>query len=367
MNGTSLPVATLARDEGEQLISRLGKGPVRLRAISQPTEYLYDLVRRWEHTIPGELTYRPKQHDLARIDVDFRNDPADKVIEHRFDIIPHTNFTSGYPAVTLARHHRTDWVTAGDSVQWTSVAEVLSKELQYSEGRYHQPGSTGYEQWFGPFQRPRINQANQLPSRTGDNLSLQVPAWGESGNDHVGYWGSGSLGQSVALYQGQTLIGQTEYDYLGAALSPARLPYRLVATTERDASAYPYSTRTHTEWRFTSETVAAGQSTSLPLIQLDYDLDTDLEGRASRSAALTITPLHLPGVPKSNTIRSSGLDVSYDDGATWHTERLTQTSKGWKTTLHAPARARYVTVRAHAQDKQGNSVEQTMVRAFGLR
>ncbi|MEU8382539.1 hypothetical protein [Streptosporangium sp. NPDC048865] len=89
--------------------------------------------------------------------------------------------------------------------------------------------------------------------------------------------------------------------------------------------------------------------------------------RVSRSAALTVVPSHLPGGPKSSTIRSGELQVSYDDGATWRTRRLTRTGDGWRARLGAPAGARYVSLRAAAEDDRGNAVEQTIVRAFGLR
>jgi hypothetical protein len=177
----------------------------------------------------------------------------------------------------------------------------------------------------------------------------------------------GQLSQSLALYQGKTLVSQADGGYLSTGLSPQRLGYKLVATTERDTAVYPYSTRTRTTWRFTSGTAAEGRPAALPLIQLDYGVDTDTSGKASRSAKLTLTPSHLPGGPDSKAIRSAGLDVSYDDGATWHEQRLDQTHDGWQTKLRAPATARYVTLRATAKDAYGDSVEQTIVRALALK
>ncbi|MEV6867899.1 hypothetical protein AB0M44_43820 [Streptosporangium subroseum] len=364
---TPLTVASLTRDEGEELISRLGKGPVRLHVESNPaTEYLYDLVRRWDGAIPGNLTYQPKQRDLARVDVDFRDDPADEVDEYRFDISPYTNTKMGYTILSRAGRNRTDWVTA-DGVKWMSEANIARKTLQYAGERSYKAGSTTYEQWFGPIQRPRITNAIALPTRTGDNLQVQAPGWGDSGADHAGLAAYGQLEQSMALYQGDALVTQTDGPAIGVDLSPGRLPYRLVTTTERDASLYPYSTHTQTAWRFTSATAGSDTPAPLPLVQLDYTVNTDLTGRASRSAALTLTPSHLPTGPASTTIRSAGLDVSYDDGVTWSKEHPKQTADGWEIKLHAPSRAQYVTLRAQAQDKQGNSVEQTIVRAFGLK
>ncbi|MEU4409670.1 S8 family serine peptidase [Streptosporangium sp. NPDC023963] len=364
---TPLTVASLTMDEGEQLISRLGKESVRLRTVSRPdTAYLYDLVRRWEQSVPGDLTYRPAHRDLARVDVDFRNDPADEVAEYRFDVVPGLNTKVGYTLLSRSKRERTDWVTPGDSVRWTSEAEIPRKTWQFSGERSYRAGSTTGEQWFGPIQRPRVNDSIALPVREGNTLHVQVPGWGDSGADHVGLFGPGQLDQTTSLHQGGTLVAETGGYVLDAEVGQAGLPYRLVTTTERDAAAYPYSTTTRTVWNFTSAPSGSAEPVALPLVQLDYAVDTGVDGRASRSAALTILPSHLPGGPKA-AIRSGELQVSYDDGATWRTERLTRTGDGWRARLDAPARARYVSLRAGARDERGNAVEQTIVRAFGLR
>ncbi|WP_239117018.1 S8 family serine peptidase [Planotetraspora phitsanulokensis] len=363
---TPLTVASLTKDAGEQLIARLKEGPVRLHVTSHPaTEYLYDFVRTWRGAVPKDVTYKPKQDDLARVEVDFRNDPADEVDEYRYDLSPGLSAKVGATMLSRAQGHRTDWVTA--DARWMSEAEVPRESIQYGGSVSYRAGSTAHEEWFGPIQRPRINDAVGLPRRTGDAVQVEVPGWGDSGANHAGLAVPGQLAQSLALYQGDTLVTQTEGGFLYADVPPGRRPYTLVATTERDAAVYPLSLRTTTRWRFTSATADPERAAQLPLIQLDYGVDTDAGGSADRSARLTLTPSHLPGGPDSGRIRSAGLDVSYDDGATWHRQRLDRTRDGWVTRLHAPADAEHLTLRATAEDTYGNSVEQTVVRAIGLK
>jgi hypothetical protein len=359
---TPLTVASITKDEGEQLVSQLQGGPVRLGVTSHPaTGYLYDLVRTWKGAVPREVTYQPKEHDLSKVDVDFRSGPADEVDEYRFDA---SGVGSTRP-IWAHQGHRTDWVTAG--VTWMSEADILGKAIQYSGSASYRAGESAYEQWFGPIQRPRINDAVTLPRRTGDSVEIEVPGWGDSGADHAGVAVPGELSESLALYQGDTLVSRADGGYLSTGLWPKRLGYKLVATTERDPAVYPYSTRTRTTWRFTSGTAAEGRPAALPLIQLDYGVATDTSGKADRSAKLTLTPSHLPGGPDSSAIRSAGLDVSYDDGDTWHEQRLDRTHDGWHTRLRAPATAQHVTLRATAGDANGDGVEQTIVRAFALK
>ncbi|MFC5828900.1 hypothetical protein [Nonomuraea insulae] len=112
---------------------------------------------------------------------------------------------------------------------------------------------------------------------------------------------------------------------------------------------------------------ASQAAEQLPLVQLDYEVETDGDGRAARRAPLTLVASHLPGGPRSDTIKQVTLDVSYDDGVTWREERLSRRGDGWRAELRAPSGARYVTLRAGAQDRKGNTIEQTIVRAYGLK
>ncbi|MEU4681388.1 hypothetical protein [Micromonospora sp. NPDC023737] len=148
-------------------------------------------------------------------------------------------------------------------------------------------------------------------------------------------------------------------------LSREPLPYRLVSENRRDAWAGPYSTATRTEWGFTSGAVSSVWNPSL--IQLDYAVDTDVDGKAKRNADLTVTALHLPTATEASAIRTVTVDLSYDDGVTWHHAKLKRGGDGWRTRIDAPHNARFVTLRATARDARGNSVDQSTTRAFGLR
>ncbi|GAA3482898.1 hypothetical protein [Streptomyces yanii] len=94
-------------------------------------------------------------------------------------------------------------------------------------------------------------------------------------------------------------------------------------------------------------------------------MDTDKAGRANRHAELTVAASHLPGTTAA--IGKPSLAVSYDDGATWQRPELDRDGSGWRTALHTPKSAGFVTLRVTARDAAGNSVSQTLTRAFGLR
>ncbi|TWD17634.1 hypothetical protein FB570_111247 [Streptomyces sp. T12] len=82
--------------------------------------------------------------------------------------------------------------------------------------------------------------------------------------------------------------------------------------------------------RTLAASAAAGSDSAapLPLIQLDHAITTDTAGKAERNAKPTLTPSHLAlsALPPTSANHNGCLEVSYDDGATWHRMSLTRTS-----------------------------------------
>jgi hypothetical protein len=195
-----------------------------------------------------------------------------------------------------------------------------------------------------------------------------VPAWGDSGG-HAGVVWADVDTSKISLSQGDQLLGEDVNEGIVTVegLSPDPLPYRIVVEGDRNLPERPYSTRTRTEWGFTSGTADHTVLTTLPLVQLDYAVPTDPSGTAHHRTGLTLTPSHLNGAAGKGAIRAVTLEVSYDEGATWHRTALRQSGGSWKTQLAAPSRARFASLRTTARDTKGNSVSQTLIRAFGLK
>jgi hypothetical protein len=58
--------------------------------------------------------------------------------------------------------------------------------------------------------------------------------------------------------------------------------------------------------------------------------------------------------------------VSYDEGARWTPAVVRKAGQRFEALLDHPDGAPYVSLRASAQDSDGNTVEQTLIRAYGL-
>ncbi|WP_245791135.1 S8 family serine peptidase [Actinacidiphila rubida] len=359
-----LTVATLDADQGADLIAAIGRGDGTLTVDSHPTtDYLYDVVHHWSGGVPADPTWSETRDSLARVDVSFRNYRQGKAMEYRTDVWH--GWVDGNQLTAPAQGERTDWVTSG--VDWVDDAFIVSETGQHAVDVLHYTaGRPAKVTWFGPIQRPRMGPAYQ-PVRYLDTMYVVAPGWGDSGHGHVGEAGGNfDVKDWVSLYQGDRQLDWGNAEWLQVpGLAADRLPYRLVVDNDRAAWADPYSTHTLTEWDFTSAGTGADAAVALPLIQLDYAVDTDTAGRADRHADLTVTASQLPGVTAA--VGRPSVDISYDDGTTWQHAGLDHRGDGWRTSLHAPKSAGFATLRVTARDAAGDTVSQTITRAFGLR
>ncbi|MDX2847763.1 S8 family serine peptidase [Streptomyces sp. PA03-3a] len=370
--GAPLPVASLGTDDSARLLSRLRKpGTATLKVVSHPyPRYAYDLIRHNDGAVPRDPSYRPGPGELARIDESFRNTKQGRAVAYREDVSVIGNRPTLVDATQVAAQGAlTSWVTAGE--RWISAA-AMPDLGQRGVIRTYKARSTASETWFAPIQRPRaLNDGISwtAPFRVGDIISTSsLPAWGDSGG-HAGVtWADGDTSK-ISLYQGDELLGEDYNERIVTAeeLSPDPRPYRIVVEGERNLPDRPYSTRTRSEWGFVSSTTDYTTLTPLPLVQLDYAVATDLSGKAQRRTGLTVTASHLKGAAGAGAIRTVTLEVSYDDGATWRKATLRQSGNGWKAQLDAPSRARFASLRTTARDSKGNSVSQTLIRAFGVK
>lgn len=362
-----LTVATLTSGQGAELLRSLDRHRPEVTVTSHPTtDYAYDVVHHWTGAVPARPTWTSTRRDLARVDMSFRHHRQGPALEARFDVWH--GWTAGNQLVAPAQGERTDWVTA--DVPWTQSAHLPGEMGQSSAEVLRYPArSAGAVTWFGPVLRPRMGPLDSQPVRYLDQMYVPVPGWGDSGGGHVGSTGGGNFDvrNRATLYQGdrELLWSNAEFLPVNGGLPAEELPYRVVVDNDRAAWAGPYSTHTLTEWTFTSGASGPDAVEPLPLIQLDYGVDTDTAGRAARTARLTVTPSHLPGIEA--TVGRPTVEVSYDDGATWKRLDLTRDRGSWSARLAAPRGARFATLRTVVEDADGNQVTQTITRAFGLR
>ncbi|MFF5726997.1 S8 family serine peptidase [[Kitasatospora] papulosa] len=379
---TTIPVASVRKGAGEQLIEAARRGSKLSVDQRRFASYVYDLVDRHDGTIPDRsLAFTPSSRQLAKVENTFYGHKATLGGGYRYDI-PDYGPGVGFEEYEKFPGTRTEWANPlpGASFWYENHSvlnadasdtahEMRSAELDYTAGRTYRAD------WFAPVTGPRLGTAYWGPFRTADNdVQFNITPWTDSGEGHSGSMPVDEYDTtSYAFHQGDTLIKKGE-GRAGYAwdLSAGKLPYRLVIDAERDAAVWKTSTRTHTEWNFVSGALPDGtERADIPLLQLDYEVDTDLAGdvRAGRAVEVGLgsgTQAWLDGAVKATT---ASLSVSYDEGGSWSAVELRKGPAGtWTAKLRTPAKgASSVSLKAHAEGPGGLAVDQEIIRAFGLK
>ncbi|WP_326570188.1 S8 family serine peptidase [Actinacidiphila glaucinigra] len=371
-----IPVASLTVDEGGDLIKEIASpGKTKLAVEAHPSpRYLYDLADYHHGGVPEDPSASTDPGSLARIDNVFATPAGKEIRESREDSPPYEQYPAGhpysfgprnptFPREPVAPGPRTDWVSAGDGVKWQQYAGVADGLSSFTDIVGYRPRSVQSENWFGPLIRPRM-LSFEAPQRFGDVITGIMTGFGDGGAAHSG--STGLMSRDFALYQGDEKVYQSgPYAEFGVGgLAPQSLPYRLVADTQGNTDVTPYSSTTHTEWRFQSGTADAQV---IPLVQLDYETDVDRAGRAKRTSVFSVKPVVLGSDTAKDAVSSVKLEVSYDDGASWQPQDVKAADGTWQAHLHAPARAGYVSIRVTATQHNGGGITQTVTRAFGLK
>jgi hypothetical protein len=174
----------------------------------------------------------------------------------------------------------------------------------------------------------------------------------------------------LTLRQGDTVIGRgtRSSEQFTVPTRPAR--YRLTLDVTGIPGKSPgrdTSTATSTSWTVRSKPAKNDQPVVLPLIQIGYDIATDLNNavRADQAYPLVLQPGYQPGADGPGQFEVD-VQVSYDDGAHWRTARTRGAGTVTASVPAAPAGAGNASVRVTARDRVGNQIEQTIIRAWKI-
>ncbi|WP_328907768.1 S8 family serine peptidase [Streptomyces sp. NBC_00234] len=376
---SAIPVATVHRDAGKALIATAKAGILKLTVKqTEHTPFVYDLTRDYPGQVPDrELVYKPSQRDLARIDARYYSATEGKLSEgYRSDFTLSPSFNM--PEIEWHPGTRTEWVTPGQV--WREFhAQGVDGPLPWvmvSGDNTYAKGSTSRLDWFAPLTRPAQSESfGVYNSRWQNYMTWNVQAWA-SASDNMrlgGYLPWGETPSHLQVFQGDKLIHDNPVsgDMQWVEVPAGNLPYRTVLDVERPGDVFRLSTRTHSEWTFMSDTVDSDFFEPFSVLNLNYELESDLHGdvKANTTQRIALKPvsMDLGTVPgKVTTVR---LDVSYDDGATWQKVTLAKGSGGSWTGSFRTARkpGGFVSVRASAGTDRGFGVKNEIIRAYGLR
>ncbi|MEU3166677.1 hypothetical protein [Streptosporangium sp. NPDC006930] len=166
----------------------------------------------------------------------------------------------------------------------------------------------------------------------------------------------------IALYRDGALVGEEPSTWGEFTVPAGAADYRLVTESERGAPA-TLSTRTSTAWTFRSEHVGGESPLPLPISVIGFSpaLDAHNSAPGGRTYSVPVTVRQQAGSGAGKP-RDLAVEVSYDDGATWSRTKV----HNGAVTLRHPAAGGFASLRATSTDTAGNTVEQTVIRAYRI-
>ena len=355
-----VPMALIRPGEGQTLAAALDRGRVRVSLTGTPeSPYLYDVMQVERDRVPREVVHRVSDRNSATVRAEYHNTGGRLTAkEQRFAWRPwQTTAINQYQRLADTGRVRPETVTSGDTIWQHRVRHYLSWESMHpltgglvDTPRTFRPGERVTETWFAPVMRPAALES----TRDGDVLTLRVPDF----VDAAGHYGFGEEGfgddmppdQTAArLFQDGRLVASVPSAWDEFEVSPDPATYRLEVSTVRSTPEWLYGTSTETAWTFRSQ---RAENAVLPLLNVDYGVDTDLNSKAHRVSLLSFEP------SRAANVRAW---LSYNDGRTWTELRLDRRHQAivW----HQQG---FVSLRVQATDRDGNSVEQTVLRAYGV-
>ncbi|MFJ7986646.1 S8 family serine peptidase [Streptomyces sp. NPDC096351] len=375
--GVGFPVLAVGSAEATALLDRLAAGEVRLtwRATAR-SPYLYTLAFPEQGTIRGDRHYRVRDAQLGRTDSTYRAmGLATDFVEFAGAARPNgASVSFGDLATVPSPGTRTEYHTAGDT-RWDRTLSSGFPFGEYMIGtpRTYRAGERRTERWYDGVVAPTApRDADGEPvlvaERQGDLIGFSAAPWGDG--THHGEAGSfGDIG-NVRLSRDGEVLGESGWPF-GAFPVPAEEGrYSLEQNVMKIGSrVWARSTSVKSVWEFTSKLDASVYSQGIPILFPRYDLPEDglktLAATDGQHIGLTATG-HAGYTPAALT--SATLSYSYDGGTTWTEAQVSQQGGHWTATVnHAGATGKQVTLRTELTDAHGNSVTQTVVRAYDVR
>jgi hypothetical protein len=141
--------------------------------------------------------------------------------------------------------------------------------------------------------------------------------------------------------------------------------YRIETELTRHPQAV-LSTRITAAWTFRSQHVDGDEPEPLPLLAVRFAPELDAHNRVPAGGRYQI-PLSIDRLGDVGRIARPHVEASFDDGRHWTPLRVTRRpGHRYVASLTHPRTAGFVSLRATATDDHGNTVQQTIIRAYEL-
>ncbi len=374
-SGSPVASFTVEQSQGHELLAA-AEADLRLRisAIAE-SPYTYDLFPYYNGSVPEALDTRVGHGDLARVDARYHSSGSSQQgAEILFPRRPYDSFVLRKAQAVAIPSERVEWVSSGEVAwhpfTWATIAQdggMIGAERSYARGDRLAAG------WFAPVVRPGVPSSGDaddadwgLPGyRAGDQFMIQV----RNLMDADGHFSERGGAPSSRLFADGVLVAEKAGLDGAWPASPEPAAYRLELDMSQDQPWWQHSTTTHTAWEFTSDRPADGTRELLPLLQVDYRVETDLQGLVPDGKPTMIgLEVYPQGKPAQTADVDLALWVSYDDGDSWAAaNKVRRANDGtFGARIAHPKGAHHVSLKVKAVQDDGTSIEQAVIRAFSI-
>ncbi|MBM0277116.1 S8 family peptidase [Micromonospora tarensis] len=255
----------------------------------------------------------------------------------------------------------TEYYNTDGGIAWTATF-IEGDNLTAQESSYA-PGRTYTQAWnVAPFGPTVANAPTLSPlgyaGRDGDTISVAaLPLFGDAAGRPAT---RDDQPVRLRLTRDGKEIGTSDSPWAEFAVPAGEATYRLEATATRGAPD-TLATSVSVAWTFTSAHTTSPERLPLTTARPTPVLDDSNAARAGRTMAI---PVALDGQAGSKAAanRTLGVSASFDDGRTWVALPVLRNIA----LISHPRRAGFVSLRLTATDTAGNTVTQTIQRAYRI-
>ncbi|MEJ3742981.1 S8 family serine peptidase [Actinomycetes bacterium KLBMP 9797] len=319
--------------------------------------YLYHLQWSRQGGVPAELTRRVRDRELAKVN---------------------TRIAAVTPGQRVAKDFIVEFAAPAKLTEYFTPGVPFFSTLAYPSGDFYDGvissapvtyrlGKPVTERWnvgpFGPAFPEDPAYEGSFGFREGNLLGFDLEMFGDQARNHSGWYVADTA--RVTLYRNGERIGEDPSTFATFNVPADGATFRVEAAITRPSLGL--STEVTGAWTFRSAEVADGWK-ALPLMAMRFApaLDELNRAPAGRPFAVPVYVQRQVG-GEFGTLKSVTVQASYDDGKTWRKVPLAGSGVDRVALLQHPSGAGYVSLKAAAADSAGNTVEQTIIRAYALK
>ncbi len=303
-----------------------------------------------------------RHSELAEVKARYHSSGSDGSVRQRlYPVVNGVARTNGgaLDEILAVPVQRTEYYSTGNGLGWHQEGFDNSTTTSWAdlEPVTYAPGKKYERSNLRAVSSPRFGRPSLVPwsqgggvERAGDKITMRMSPFG--GSTWVEDWQLSGYG-SLDLLRDGVPVGSSDIRS-GEFAAPERSgKYEMKLDAVRHTSEL--STRVRTNWEFSAATDGR-----LPLLEVDYSVPVDLRNswKAGAPMPAKFTASRQSGAGNA-TIRDLHAYASFDDGANWVPVKSIVPPGG--------APGGYVSLRVVAEDTDGNTVDQTVLRAYRLQ